>query len=163
MKERYPSFVDALRDLDDPLTLVHLFAVLPGEKVRGGGFESREHRINLQHCMHKEAYQLRTILHSHSRPFERKLGILVVMWTFVPSLQSVGIPVSMVGSARRLSLEWQAYIARTHALRRVFVSVKGWYFQAEVSGQAITWLVPHPLAQVSGGRPAFGVLAVCLL
>lgn len=45
-------------------------------------------------------------------------------------------------------LEWNAYIARTSALRHVFVSVKGFYYQAEVDGCAITWLVPHQLAQV---------------
>ena len=53
-----------------------------------------------------------------------------------------------VVQARRLSLEWQAYIGRTHAVRKVFASVKGFYFQAEVLGQSVTWLVPHQLAQV---------------
>jgi len=51
-------------------------------------------------------------------------------------------------TARRLALEWQAWLVRTHALRRVFVSVKGFYLQADVLGQPVTWLVPHALAQV---------------
>ena len=42
-------------------------------------------------------------------------------------------------------------MVRTSALRRAFVSVKGFYFQADVLGQPVTWLVPHALAQV---RPA---------
>ncbi|XVF60239.1 hypothetical protein PTKIN_Ptkin08bG0028800 [Pterospermum kingtungense] len=29
IRDRYPTFIDALRDLDDPLTMVHLFAMLP--------------------------------------------------------------------------------------------------------------------------------------
>ena len=90
---RYPSFVDALRDLDDPLTLVHLFATLPAEDA------------------HK-------------------------------------IPAKAVATSRRLALEWQAWVVRTAALRRTFVSVKGFYFQADVMGQPVTWLVPHATSQV---------------
>ena len=52
-------------------------------------------------------------------------------------------------TARRLALEWQAWVVRTSALRRAFVSVKGFYFQADVLGQPVTWLVPHALAQVA--------------
>eukprot|EP00899_Mesostigma_viride_P011595 jgi/Mesvir1/20436/Mv12333-RA.1 len=92
VKERYPSFLDAVRELDDPLTLTSLFAVLPADK-------------------------------SHKIPVERVLA------------------------ARRLMLEFQAYVTKVNALRKVFVSVKGWYFQAEVFGQTVTWLTPHPLSQ----------------
>ncbi|KAJ7524977.1 hypothetical protein O6H91_17G030700 [Diphasiastrum complanatum] len=93
VKERYPSFIDALRDMDDPLTMIHLFATLPADRT------------------HK-------------------------------------IPVERVHSCRRLSLEWQAFVTRTHSLRKVFISVKGIYYQVEVAGQKITWLTPHVLSQV---------------
>ena len=46
-------------------------------------------------------------------------------------------------------MEFQAYVVRAHALRKVFVSVKGFYYQADIQGQAVTWLVPHNLAQAS--------------
>ncbi|EEF40952.1 pescadillo homolog [Ricinus communis] len=91
--QRYPKFVDALRDLDDCLTMVHLFAVLP-------------------------------------------------------AIERLKIDVECVHNCRRLSHEWQAYVVRTHKLRKVFVSVKGIYYQAEVEGQKITWLTPHALQQV---------------
>ncbi len=45
-------------------------------------------------------------------------------------------------------MEFQAFVVRTAALRKVFVSVKGFYYQAEIMGQAVTWLVPHSLSQV---------------
>ncbi|XP_030544711.1 pescadillo homolog [Rhodamnia argentea] len=91
--ERYPKFADALRDLDDCLSMVHLFAALP-------------------------------------------------------ALERENIEVKRIHNCRKLSHEWQAYIARTHKLRKVFISVKGIYYQAEVEGQKITWLTPHALQQV---------------
>ncbi|KAJ0260947.1 Pescadillo [Hirschfeldia incana] len=107
IRERYPTFHDALRDLDDCLTMVHLFAVLPASD-----------RENLE--------------------------------------------VKRVHNCRKLSHEWQAYISRTHALRKVFVSVKGIYYQAELDGQKITWLTPHAIQQVFTNDVDFGVLLTFL-
>ncbi|KAJ4960868.1 hypothetical protein NE237_020778 [Protea cynaroides] len=107
VKERYPKFIDALRDLDDCLTMVHLFATLP------------------------------------ARESER-------------------IEVKRVHNCRRLSQEWQAYITRTHSLRKIFISVKGIYYQAEVKGQMITWLTPHALQQVFTDDVDFKVMLTFL-
>ncbi|XP_041009178.1 pescadillo homolog [Juglans microcarpa x Juglans regia] len=93
IRERYPKFVDALRDLDDCLTMVHLFAALP-------------------------------------------------------ALEREKLEVDRIHNCRRLSHEWQAYISRVQKLRKVFISVKGIYYQAEVEGQKVTWLTPHALQQV---------------
>ncbi|XP_073151670.1 pescadillo homolog isoform X1 [Henckelia pumila] len=97
IKERYPKFIDALRDLDDCLSMVHLFAALPAVDRAVNGEK---------------------------------------------------IPVDRVHNCRRLSLEWQAFVSRTHKLRKTFISVKGIYYQAEVEGQKIIWLTPHALQQV---------------
>ncbi|XP_058188182.1 pescadillo homolog [Rhododendron vialii] len=93
IRERYPSFIDALRDLDDCLTMIHLFAALP-------------------------------------------------------AVEREKIQVKRIHNCRRLSHEWQAYISRTHKLRKTFISVKGIYYQVEVEGQKVTWLTPHALQQV---------------
>ncbi|XP_073154777.1 pescadillo homolog isoform X2 [Henckelia pumila] len=97
IKERYPKFIDALRDLDDCLSMVHLFAALPAV----------DRAVNGEN-----------------------------------------IPVDRVHNCRRLSLEWQAFVSRTHKLRKTFISVKGIHYQAEVEGQKIIWLTPHALQQV---------------
>jgi len=90
VKERYPRFIDALRDMDDALCMIHLFAAMPSQG-----------RI--------------TALHT----------------------QTCG----------DLARHWQYYVAKSRALSKVFVSVKGVYFQAEVMGESITWLAPHQFTQ----------------
>jgi hypothetical protein len=49
--------------------------------------------------------------------------------------------------AKRLCREWQYYCARAHALRKVFFTIKGIYYQAEVEGVAVTWLQPWQFSQ----------------
>lgn len=86
VKERYPTFHDALRDLDDPLNMLFLFANLPAtDKV--------SHRVTRD--------------------------------------------------AEKLTNQWLAYIAKEKLLSKVFVSIKGVYYQAKVRGQEVTWLVPY--------------------
>ena len=90
IKERYPTFVDSLRDLDDALSMLFLFANIPAQQSLAPEITS--------HCA-------------------------------------------------RLCTEWQLYVMRTRCLRKVFLSIKGIYFQAVVHGQEITWLVPYMFTQ----------------
>nr|XP_046243281.1 pescadillo [Scatophagus argus] len=86
IKERYPSFIDALRDIDDALCMCFLFSTF----ARTG----KCHVQTIQLC-------------------------------------------------RRLTVEWMNFVIASRALRKVFISIKGIYYQAEVMGQLITWLVPY--------------------
>ena len=47
------------------------------------------------------------------------------LFAVLPAEKAHGIPATQVHAARRLALEWQAWVVRAHALRKVFVSVKG--------------------------------------
>ncbi|KAM8761535.1 pescadillo [Acanthopagrus schlegelii] len=86
IKERYPSFIDALRDIDDALCMCFLFSTF----ARTG----KCHVQTIQLC-------------------------------------------------RRLTVEWMNYVIASRGLRKVFISIKGIYYQAEAMGQLITWLVPY--------------------
>lgn len=86
VKERYPTFMDAIRDLDDCLTLLFLFSTFP----------------SLKH---------------------------------VPRDQSA--------LCRRLTIEFMHAVIASNSLQKVFISIKGYYFQAEIKGQKVTWIIPH--------------------
>ncbi|KAL7739636.1 hypothetical protein ACLKA6_018847 [Drosophila palustris] len=105
VKERYPTFIDALKDLDDCLTLLFLFSTFPS-------------------------------LH------------------LIPREQS--------NLCRRLTIEFLHYIIASKSLRKVFISIKGYYFQAEIKGQKVTWIVPHyyPFKPQSRQEVDFKVMSI---
>lgn len=86
VKERYPTFIDAIKDLDDCLTLLFLFSTFPSLK-------------------------------------------------YVPREQSA--------LCRRLTIEFLHAVIASKSLCYCFISIKGYYFQAEIKGQKVTWMVPH--------------------
>ncbi|PCH33558.1 hypothetical protein WOLCODRAFT_135189 [Wolfiporia cocos MD-104 SS10] len=90
IKERYPTFIDAVRDIDDALCMIFLFASLPADGK---------------------------------------------------------IATSLIENCSRLASEWQLYVMHTHALRKIFLSIKGVYYQAEIMDQTVTWLVPYQFTQ----------------
>jgi len=62
----------------------------------------------------------------------------------------------------RLCREWQLYVVKSRSLRKSFVSVKGIYYQAEVNGEEITWIVPHTFAQDLPSDIDFDIMATFL-
>lgn len=86
VRERYPTFVGAIQDLDDALCMCFLFSNLPKS-----------------HSIHAETTEL----------------------------------------CRRLTVEYMHYVIESKALRKVFISIKGIYFQAEIMGHPVTWITPH--------------------
>ncbi|KAJ3004049.1 mRNA-binding ribosome synthesis protein nop7 [Thoreauomyces humboldtii] len=105
IKERYPTFVDALRDMDDALSMAFLFATLPAtDKIKS------EH---VQQC-------------------------------------------------QRLCAEFQHYVMVSHSLRKVFLSIKGIYYQAEIKGQTVTWIVPFQFSQHVPNDVDFRVMSTFL-
>ncbi|PFH54627.1 hypothetical protein AMATHDRAFT_134859 [Amanita thiersii Skay4041] len=90
IKERYPTFIDAVRDIDDALCMVFLFASLP---------------------------------------------------------TSDRISPELVENCSHLASQWQLYVMHTRSLRKVFLSIKGVYYQADIMDQPVTWLVPYQFTQ----------------
>uniref|UniRef100_A0A6G1SNT5 Pescadillo homolog n=1 Tax=Aceria tosichella TaxID=561515 RepID=A0A6G1SNT5_9ACAR len=86
VKERYPRFIDALRDCDDALSMCFLFAMFP---------------------------------------------------------KGPGRPDDLIDLSKKLTIEFMHYIINSKSLRKVFISIKGYYYQADIMGQTVTWLVPH--------------------
>lgn len=135
LKERYPSFPAALGDLDDALSLVHLFAALPAcphvrsDRTAAARRLAREWQyfVARSHCLKKV------------RGRERRVG------TWAPLLMALA-PLGSHHSSPPALLRHLPPPAAPY-VPQVFLSIKGVYYQAEVDGVPITWLAPWQFAQ----------------
>ncbi|KAI1422611.1 Pescadillo N-terminus-domain-containing protein [Xylaria sp. FL1777] len=101
IRDRYPTFVDALRDLDDCLSMLFLFANLPSTST---------------------------------------------------------VPAKMIARCERLCLEFQHYLIVSQSLRKSFLSIKGIYYEANIQGEDILWLVPYKFNQRVVGDIDFRIM-----
>jgi pescadillo len=101
IRERYPTFIDALRDLDDCLSMLFLFANLPSTST---------------------------------------------------------VPAKMIARCERLCLEFEHYLILSQSLRKSFLSIKGIYYQANILGEDILWLVPYKFNQRVVGDVDFRIM-----
>ncbi|KAK5992699.1 Pescadillo-like protein [Cladobotryum mycophilum] len=101
IRERYPTFIDALRDLDDCLSMLFLFANLPSTSM---------------------------------------------------------VPAKMIARCERLCLEFQHYLIVSKSLTKSFLSIKGIYYQANIQGEDVLWLVPYKFNQRVVGDVDFRIM-----
>jgi hypothetical protein len=85
---------------------------------------------------------------------------LVHLFASLPAEGKYGIPPAAVEKCRRLALEWQAFVARTGALRKTFISVKGFYYQVRflvvveaAGGFQLPWWSLHTRAHAWSNPP----------
>lgn len=70
---------------------------------------------------------------------------LVHLFALLPAKNKIRAQRTKV--CQRLVREWDMYVIKSKSLRKCFISIKGIYYQAEVMGEKITWLVPHKFSQ----------------
>ncbi|KAF8822121.1 BRCA1 C Terminus (BRCT) domain-containing protein, partial [Cardiosporidium cionae] len=71
----------------------------------------------------------------------------VALFTSLPVNIGTGVSSKVVEESTQLLDQFHHFIARKRCLRKVFVSIKGYYFEAEIMGEKILWLVPHQFVQ----------------
>jgi pescadillo protein len=69
---------------------------------------------------------------------------LISLFASLP--KSRRVYVERVHLCKRLLLEFMHQVILSKSLRKCFISIKGYYFQAEIKGQKVTWIMPHKLS-----------------
>lgn len=112
---RYPTFIDALRDLDDALSMCFLFSTFP----RTG----KCHVQTIQLCRRLTVEFLHYVIAARAL---RKVSAGPPGWA-PPALLAAPL----------------VFTELSPPSSQVFLSIKGIYYQAEVLGQPIVWITPY--------------------
>ncbi|PHJ23171.1 brca1 c terminus domain-containing protein [Cystoisospora suis] len=81
------------------------------------------------------------------------------IFAMLPADGRRGVRAEQCVKATQLLDEFLLVVTQQRALRRVFASVKGYYFQVQLLGHLVTFLMPHPFKQEMPEEVDFRVLS----
>ncbi|GAW80855.1 pescadillo N-terminus domain containing protein [Plasmodium gonderi] len=67
----------------------------------------------------------------------------VIAYSLLPSDETFGIKNNFVKNCQMLKNQFHYYIYKTSKIKKGFISVKGYYLQAQILQKKVTWLIPH--------------------
>ncbi|KMZ80536.1 pescadillo domain-containing protein [Plasmodium vivax India VII] len=67
----------------------------------------------------------------------------VVAYSLLPSNEKLGILNRFVTNCEKIKNHFHYYVYKTNRIKKGFISVKGYYLQAEILQKKVTWLIPH--------------------
>ncbi|ETB57919.1 hypothetical protein YYC_04708 [Plasmodium yoelii 17X] len=67
----------------------------------------------------------------------------IIAYSFLPSNENIGIKNNLINQSIILRNQFHYYAYKTNKIKKGFISVKGYYLQAEILQKKITWLIPH--------------------
>jgi len=70
---------------------------------------------------------------------------MLFLFSNLPSIHKIDAPT--IRNCERLCAEFQHFIIRSQSLKKCFLSIKGIYYQAEIMGEKVTWIVPYKFSQ----------------
>ncbi|CAL8089898.1 unnamed protein product [Calicophoron daubneyi] len=69
---------------------------------------------------------------------------------------------ALISLSRRLCVEFLNFIIATQAVRKAFISIKGFYIQAEIESIPVLWIIPHSSVTHTPTDVDYRILATCL-
>lgn len=116
---------------------IHLKAV--GKKAELEVLKKRKPTLNMDHFVRERYPSLQDAVND----LDDALSLIFLFSEMQFGITNKIIKRKQLDECVRLKHEWQKYIIESKTLHKVFVSIKGIYYQAQVLGSTITWLVPH--------------------
>ncbi|KAF8563276.1 hypothetical protein P879_08793 [Paragonimus westermani] len=85
---------------------------------------------------------------------------LVFLFSRLPRLTQFNP--ALIGLCRRLCVEFLNLVVGIQAVRKAFISIKGFYVQVELDGTAVVWIIPHSSTTHTPSDVDYRILATCL-